>query len=155
MRRYVIIAALGLAGVPAGAFAAQPTTLPAHPATPASTNASTKATTHTSTNAASPTKPPFVMFVLRGTLSSYTAASGSTDGTISITVKRSNFENTALKGSTLTFAVSSKTKVVLHDGNAIADDDAGVIKVRAQKHSSATTLQTKTAFNVIDQGASA
>ncbi len=153
MRRYAIIAALALAGVPAGAFAAQPSH-PAHPSTPPSTNASTHATTTnaTSTNATTPSK---VMFVLRGTLSKYTAANGSTNGSISITVKSSNFEPTALQASTMTFAVSSKTNIVLHNGKPIAERDNGIVKVRAAQHASASTLQTKTAFEVIDQGASA
>jgi hypothetical protein len=143
MRRYAIIAALALAGVPAGAFAAQPSH-PAHPATPASTNASTNATT-----------PSKVMFVLRGTLSKYTAANGPTNGSITITVKSSNFGSpTVLKGSTLTFVVTSKTNVVLHNGKPIADKDNGIVKVRAALHS-ASTLGGKTAFEVIDQGASA
>ena len=153
MRRYAIIAALALAGVPAGAFAAQPSH-PAHPATPASTNASTHATTtnSTSTNAATPSK---VMFVLRGTLSKYTAANGPTNGSITITVKSSNFGSpTVLKGSTLTFVVTSKTNVVLHNGKPIVDKDNGIVKVRAALHS-ASTLGGKTAFEVIDQGASA
>jgi hypothetical protein len=48
--------------------------------------------------------------------------------------------------------VSSATKVVLKNGG-IADNDRGIAKVRAAKHSSAATLQTLSAFQVIDQGA--
>ncbi len=146
MSRLALIAALAFAALPVGALAAQPS----HPTTPASTNASTTATT---TNSAS-TKPPTVLWVLRGTLSKYTAASGSTDGSVSITVGSSNFASKTLKGSTLTFAVSSKTKVVLHDGKAIADGDRGIVQVRAQKGSDATALQTHSAFAAIDQGTS-
>ena len=55
---------------------------------------------------------------------------------------------------TLTFATNSKTNVVLHEGKPIVNNDNGIVKVRAAKGSNATALQTKTAFEVIDQGTS-
>ena len=94
-----------------------------------------------------------VMFVLRGTLTAYTAATSSTSGSVSITVKGSNHERSALKGTMLTFSTDSKTKVVLHDGNAIASGDNGIVKVRAPKNATSTMLESATAFQVIDQGA--
>jgi hypothetical protein len=97
---------------------------------------------------------PTVLWVLRGTLSKFTAASGATNGSISITVKSSNFDSKTLKGTTLTFATDSKTKVVLHKHKPIPDRDRGIVKVRAAKGSDATALQTHTAFQVIDKGAS-
>ena len=96
---------------------------------------------------------PTVLWVLRGKLSAFTAASGSTKGSISIMVKSSNFDSKTLKGMTLTFATDTKTKVVLHKHKPIADGDRGIVKVRAAKGSTATALQTHTAFQVIDQGA--
>jgi hypothetical protein len=45
----------------------------------------------------------------------------------------------------LTFAANSKTTVVLHEGKPIANNDNGIVKVRAAKDSTATALQTKTA----------
>jgi hypothetical protein len=97
---------------------------------------------------------PTVLWVLRVTLSKFTAAGGSTKGSISITVKSSNFDSKTLKGMTLTFATDSKTKVVLHTHKPIADGDRGIVKVRAAKGSDATALQTHTAFQVIDKGVS-
>ena len=129
MRKVIAISMLVLA-VPAAALAATP---PSHPAT------SAKGT---------------VLWVLRGTLSKYTAASGSTAGSISITVKSSSLDSAKLKGMTLTFATNAKTTVVLHNDKPIADGDRGIVKVRAAKSSEATALQTHTAFAVIDQGAS-
>ena len=149
MRTYKIsvVAALALAGVPAGALAA-------HPATPANSNANSKAnatsTTGVSSQANSHATAAKVMFVLRGTLTAYTAANGTTNGSISITVKSSNVKSSSLKGSTLTFPVSSSTKIA---GTFTAGDN-GIVKVRAAKSSSSATLQTLTAFQVIDQGPS-
>ena len=161
MRKFALIAALALVGVPAGALAAKPT----HPSTPASTNANSHASgtsttgassnasaKSSSSNASSQSQAGKVLYVLRGTLSKYTAAAGTTNGSISITVKSSNFDSKTLKDTTLILAVSSKTKIVLHNGKPIADNDNGIVKVRAPKHSSAATLQTLTAFQIIDKG---
>lgn len=134
MRKLILIAAVALA-IPAVALA----TKPPHPTTPASSH---------------PAKPT-VLWVLRGTLSNYTAASGSTNGSISIKVKSSNLDSKTLKAMTLTFATNSKTKVVRHEGKPIADGDRGIVKVRAAKGSDATALQTHPAFAVIDQGTGA
>ena len=147
MRKLILVVALALV-VPAAALATEPSH-PSHPATPASSHASTTATTAL---ASQPT--PTVMWVLRGTLSKYTAATATVNGSISITVKSSNFDSTTLKTMTLTFATNGKTTVVLHEGKPIANNDNGIVKVRASKGSSATALQTKTAFEVIDQGTS-
>lgn len=131
MRTFIVVSMLVLA-VPAAAFAAKPSP-PSHPAT------SAKGT---------------VLWVLRGTLSKYTAASGSTAGSISITVKSASLDSGKLKGMTLTFATNAKTTVVLHNDKPIADGDRGIVKVRAAKSSDAAALQTHTAFAVIEQGAS-
>jgi hypothetical protein len=150
MRKFLIASAttLTLIAIPSAAFAAKPVT------TPASTHA-TGATGATGvTGVTHPAKPPTVTFVLRGTLSNYTAATSSATGLVSITVKTSNFEQKTLKTMTLTFTVNSKTTVVLHNDKAIVNGDRGIVKVRAPKNSTATALQTKTAFDVIDQGAS-
>lgn len=132
IRKTLAIAALALA-VPAAALAAKPAH-PTHPTTPANSSA-----------------PKAVMFVLHGTLSKYTAVNGQTNGAISIAVTSSNIARTTLKGANLTFVLGPKTKVVLHEGKAIADGDRGIVKVRAAK-SAAGTLSTIVAFDVIDQG---
>ena len=149
IHKVAIIASFALAALPAVAFAAKPS----HPATPANSNANSNATASSTTGASSEANSHAsaakVMFVLRGTLTAYTAASGTTNGSVSITVKSSNRESSTLKGSTLTFAVSSSTKIA---GTFTAGDN-GIVKVRAAKNSSSSTLQTLTAFQVIDQGA--
>ncbi len=135
MRLYKIglIAGLALAAVPAGALAAKPS----HPVTPASTNANN----HTAK----------VQFVFHGSLSTYTAANGATNGTISLMVKSSNRGPATLKGTTLVFVVTSDTKIVLHAGKPIGDGDKGIVKFRAAK--STSTFSGLTASQVIDQGA--
>jgi hypothetical protein len=102
-------------------------------------------------------KAPQVMYVLKGTLSVYTAANGATNGSVSVLVKSANRHGTSLKTQTLTFAVSSSTKVVTPEGAALTVNDKGIVKVRGPKtvgatESLATVLQAKTAFQVIDQG---
>lgn len=131
MRKIALIAAVVLVGVPGAVLAAKPS----HPATPVnSTGQSAK-----------------VMFVLHGTLGTYTAANGATNGSIMITVKSSNHESALLKSTALTFPVSSTSKLV---GTVTAGHN-GIVKVRAAKNASAATLQALTAFQLIDQGASA
>ena len=45
---------------------------------------------------------PMVMYVLKGTLTSYTAATADQDGSVTIDVSHSNFHS-SLKGQTMTF----------------------------------------------------
>lgn len=151
MRKLAFIAVLALVGVTGSALAAKPT----HPATPASTNANSNAhatsTTGRSSKAGTNGQSAMVLFVLRGTLGTFKPASGSTNGSIAITVKSANHEGSLLKTMTLTFPVSSSTNIV---GTVTSGHD-GIVKVRAAKNASAATLQTMTAFQVIDQGTSA
>jgi hypothetical protein len=101
---------------------------------------------------------PMVMYVLKGTLSNYTAATSDTaDGSISITVTHSNFHS-ALKGQTLTFATTMKTKVNFPNGaTQIADGAKGVLKFKAPLHRKGdttlvTTLTTNAkALHIIDK----
>ena len=75
---------------------------------------------------------PKVMYVLKGTLSNFTAATSTVDGSISITVNHANYHGRALKGDTLTFAVSSTTRITFADGTtALADGTKGMVKFRA------------------------
>ncbi len=130
LKKIALIGGLALA-ILAGAFAAKPTH-PTHPVTPASTNAKSGAAK--------------VQFMLRGSLSAYTAGS-----TVSITVKGANHDSSTLKGTTQIFIVTSATKIVLHDGKAIANGDKGIVKFRAAKNNGTWTGLTAT--QVIDQGA--
>ena len=102
-------------------------------------------------------KAPQVMYVLKGTLTAYTAANGATNGSVSLLVKSANSHGASLKGQTLTFAVLSSAKVVTPQGAALTLNDKGVVKVRGPKKlgptdNLATVLQARTAFQVIDQG---
>jgi hypothetical protein len=149
MRKVAAIAVLVL-GVPGAALAAKPT----HPSTPANSNANSKAnatsTTGTSSKANSQAQSAKVLFVIRGTLGAYTAANGSTNGSIAITIKSSNHESTLLTKATqpVTFVVSSKTNVV----GTVKSGDDGVVKIRAARNASLATLQATAAAQLIDQG---
>jgi hypothetical protein len=102
-----------------------------------------------------------VQYVLKGTLSAYTAASSTTNGSITIMVTSSNRHGRALKGQTLTFPlVTANTKVVLPSGaTTITNGDLGIVKVRAAKQpkdTSAADLMTlltgMPVRQIIDQG---
>jgi len=79
---------------------------------------------------------PKVMYVLKGSLSAYTAydSATSTNGSITIDVKHSNYHAKALNGQTMTFSLASTTRVTNGHGAAvtqIADGTKGVIKFKA------------------------
>lgn len=101
---------------------------------------------------------PRVMYVLKGTLSSYNAATADAPGSISITVTHSNYHARALKDQTLTFATSMQTRVTMKRGaTAITDGARGVLKFKAPLHRKGdttlvTTLATSAkALHIIDQ----
>lgn len=84
--------------------------------------------THTNNSKAAPK----VMYVLKGKLSGFTAATATTDGSISITVAHANYHGRALKGETLTFAVASNTKITNQNGKTqttVADGTSGWKKI--------------------------
>jgi len=93
---------------------------------------------------------PKVTYVLKGTLTGYTAASGATNGSVTITVKSSNRHGASLKNLSLTFAVSSSTKAV----GTFTPNDNGIVKIRGAKAGlgDPTTFSTLVATQVIDQG---
>jgi hypothetical protein len=114
--------------------------------------------------AAKPTKPtsnngkaaPKVMYVLKGPLSSYTAATSTATGSITIHVNHSNYHARALKGLDVTFTIAANTTVTLRNGTAITDGTRGVVKFRALKNittkglvSELTASSPMTAFQVI------
>jgi hypothetical protein len=105
----------------------------------------------TANNANGAPKPHAVTFVLRGTLSHFTAANGATPGTITVLVAAANHHGAALKGQTLTFALSAGSKVVFDADKQITDGERGLVQVRAPKKTDAATLQTLNARMVIDQ----
>jgi len=133
MRHIAVIAALVLAGVPASALAAKPS----HPTTPATTNANSQAA-----NAK-------VTFVLRGKVTTYTAGSS-----LVLTLRSANRDHSTLtSGSSFTAMLNASTKFVLHNGAAVAQGDMVVVKIRAAKSASASTLGSIAAAQVVDQGA--
>ena len=76
---------------------------------------------------------PKVMYVLKGTLSAYTAATQ-----ISIDVKHSNYHGRALNGDgLLTFTLTAKSRVTFrrgsHANGQIVDGTKGYVTVRAPK----------------------
>lgn len=90
------------------------------------------------------------MYILKGTLTAYTAANGTTNGSVTILVKSSNRHGASLKNLSLTFAVSSSTKIV---GTFTANDN-GIVKLRGAKAGlgDPSTFPTLVAKQVIDQG---
>ena len=110
---------------------------------------------------ASPTRGksnPRVMYVLKGALSSYQAATSTADGSISITVNHSNYHGRLLKGQTLTFPTTVNTRVTMVNGATTVTDGAkGMLKFKAPLHRKGdttlvTTLTTSAkALHIIDQ----
>ena len=141
-RKTLALFVLALA-IPGAALAAKPSKPTANPAKP-STNQSKAA--------------PKVMYVLKGTLSGYTAASSTTTGSITIHVTHSNLHGRLLRGTDLSFAVSTNTATTLNGNTTISDGARGVVKFRALKNMSNTGLMAAltaakpmTAVQVIDQ----
>jgi hypothetical protein len=102
---------------------------------------------------------PKVAYILTGTLSAYTAydKATSTNGSVTILVKASNYHGKALHNQSLTFVVGAKTWVTLHNHKPIKDGDRGMVTVRAALKVApadlAATLQAAPAKHVIDMGA--
>jgi hypothetical protein len=132
MRTFALLATIIALAAPAAALAAKPP----HPTTPAATPAS-----------------PTFSYILRGTLTAYTAANGSTNGSVTIAVKNAvsggNHAAKALINKTFTLVVTPSTKVTLHNG-AFAANDKGTVKFRGKK--GVTDAGGLTATQVIDQG---
>ena len=94
---------------------------------------------------ASPTRGksnPRVMYVLKGALSSYQAATSTADGSISITVNHSNYHGRALKDQTLTFSTTMNTQVT--GATTISDGAKGVLKFKAPLHRKGDTTLVAT-----------
>lgn len=71
-----------------------------------------------------------VTYELKGTLSAYTPAKGTTPGSITIHVTGGNKAGRAFKGDTLAFRLMMATRVETNDLGTIADGDRGEIQVR-------------------------
>jgi hypothetical protein len=100
---------------------------------------------------------PMVMYVLKGMLTSYTPATADQDGLITIDVKHSNFHS-SLKGQSLTFDTTMKTKFTYPNGATVLTPPAkGVLKFKAPLHRKGDTTLVTTltanakALHVIDK----
>lgn len=79
---------------------------------------------------------PKVMYVLKGTFSTFQAATANGNGSISITVSHANRHGKnltkLLSNDTLTFAVASNTRITFANGTtSLADGTKGMVKFRA------------------------
>jgi hypothetical protein len=92
---------------------------------------------------------PKVMYVLRGTLTAYTPANGTTNGSVTIMVTGANHHGASLKGKSLMFAVSSASKIV----GTFTANDHGIVKLRGAKAGlgDSSTFPTLVVWQVIDQ----
>jgi len=82
---------------------------------------------------------PKVTYILKGTLSSFTAASTTANGSVTINVTHSNYHARALVGQQLTFGVAMTTPTNLM-GGTIVDGARGIVKFRAPLRVSNATL---------------
>jgi hypothetical protein len=98
--------------------------------------ATAQASSHSKTKAA-----PKVTYILKGTLSNFTAASTTTSGSVTINVTHSNYHAHALVGQQLTFAIAMTTPTNLM-GGTIVNGARGIVKFRAPLRVSNTTLMT-------------
>jgi hypothetical protein len=80
---------------------------------------------------------PKVQYILKGTLSAYTAATDTSTGQITITVKHSNYHARALKNMDVTFTLTTKSRITFmrgsHAHGEIVDGTKGYITARAPK----------------------
>jgi hypothetical protein len=82
---------------------------------------------------------PKVTYILKGTLSNFTAVSTTADGSVTINVTHSNFHAHALVGQQLTFGIAMTTPTNLM-GGTIINGAHGIVKFRAPLRVSNTTL---------------
>lgn len=106
---------------------------------------------------------PQVMYVLKGTLSSYNAATADAPGSISITVTHSNYHGRLLRNAgTLVFNTTMNTRVTFKHSatDAITDGAKGIVKFRGplMRHTSdtplalaSTLMSTVKVSHIIDQ----
>jgi hypothetical protein len=104
------------------------------------------ATSPSSTHPATPT----VMWVIHGSITAYTAPSGTTAGSVTLNVTGSNHVAASLKGKPLTLAVTTSTNVV---GTPTVGHNA-TVKLRGTKASAASLTAATVVRQLIDQGAS-
>ena len=107
--------------------------------------------------AAPPSQPgksaPKVQYVLKGTLTSFTASTGGLDGSITFTVTQANRHRAALKDQSLTLLIKPTTMVVLDTDGELTAGETVIVKLRElQRTTDALALLSgKDARQVIDQ----
>jgi hypothetical protein len=99
---------------------------------------------------------PMVMYVVKGTLTSFTAATAGQDGSITIDVNHSNFHS-SLKGP-MSFGTTMNTRITFPNGATTLTTPAkGVLKFKAPLHRkgdltlAATLTSGAKALHIIDQ----
>jgi hypothetical protein len=109
--------------------------------------------------AAQPAQPgksaPKVLYILKGTVTAFTPSSGGADGSITLTVTKSNLHRAALKDQSLTLVVKPTTKVVFDTDGELTTGEKVIVKVKEVRRTTdaVATLSGKNAKQVIDQGA--
>jgi hypothetical protein len=100
---------------------------------------------------------PMVMYVLKGMLTSYTAATADQPGSVTIEVAHSNFHS-SLKGKSMSFDTTTKTRITFPNGATTLTAPAkGVLKFKAPLHRKGDTTLVETlttnakALHIIDQ----
>jgi len=101
----------------------------------------TLATTAQASKGKSKAANPTVTYILKGTLTHFTAASTTASGSVTINVTHSNYHARTLVGQPFTFAIAQTTPTNLM-GGTIIDGARGIVKFRAPLHESNTTLMT-------------
>jgi hypothetical protein len=89
-------------------------------------------------------------YELKGTLSAYTAAAGSTPGSLTILVSKANHAGRPFVGQTLTFALDAST-LVKTKGGGIVDGDQGDVQVKGSPGLDATGLEALTPKQVVEK----
>jgi hypothetical protein len=89
-------------------------------------------------------------YKLKGTLSAYTAAMGTTPGSITIKVLKGNRAGRPFVGMTLTFVLTTATKIEPRSA-AILDGDRGSVQLKAAEGLDAAGLQAATPKKVEDE----
>ena len=134
MKKAIVLAIAVLALPTSVAFAAKPS----HPAKGGKSN-------------------PMVMYVLKGTLTSYKPATADLNGSITIDVSHSNFHS-SLIGKGMTFETTTNTHITFPNGATTLTTPAkGVLKFKAPLHRKgdltlvATLTTNAKALHIIDQ----
>jgi hypothetical protein len=95
-----------------------------------------------------PKRPP-VSWIVRGTVTAYTAVGTDTDGSLTITVTGANRKRDELKGDSLTFVLKTTTKVILADGPLEVGEKV-VVKLKAPRGTAADDIDTFVPRQLLD-----